>query len=93
MQKMNRENKSVEIRDLIDANGTVAGTEVVLKIPVIQGKKYLIRTVTKGCVVGVIFNFIKISGNSFNEIETFYTNCFFVLAFAGLPILYPADIL
>jgi hypothetical protein len=36
MQKMSGENKSVEIRDLVDADGSVAGTEVVLRIPVIQ---------------------------------------------------------
>jgi tetratricopeptide (TPR) repeat protein len=36
MQKMNGENKSVEIRDLVDAEGNAAGTEVVLKIPVIE---------------------------------------------------------
>ena len=36
MQKMNGSDKSVEIRDLVDANGGAAGTEVVLKIPVMQ---------------------------------------------------------
>ncbi len=36
MQKMNGSNKSVEIRDLVDADGSVAGTEVVLKIPIEQ---------------------------------------------------------
>ena len=36
MQKMNGESKSVEIRDLVDAHGSAAGTEVVLRIPVIQ---------------------------------------------------------
>ena len=35
-QKMNGENKSVEIKDLVDADGNAAGTEVVLKIPVNQ---------------------------------------------------------
>jgi LytS/YehU family sensor histidine kinase len=34
IQKMNGENKSVELRDLVDAEGNAAGTEVVLKIPV-----------------------------------------------------------
>ena len=34
MQKMNEENKSIEIRDLVDADGNAAGTEVVLKIPI-----------------------------------------------------------
>jgi len=33
MQQMNGENNSVEIRDLGDANGNAAGTEVVLRIP------------------------------------------------------------
>src|SRR4030095_3380610 len=32
MQKMNRENNSIEIRDLVNADGIAAGTEVVLKI-------------------------------------------------------------
>jgi LytS/YehU family sensor histidine kinase len=36
IQKMNGENKSIEIKDLVDANGSAAGTEVVLKIPVMQ---------------------------------------------------------
>jgi tetratricopeptide (TPR) repeat protein len=36
MQKMNGECKSVEIRDLVDAEGNSAGTEVVVKIPVVQ---------------------------------------------------------
>jgi len=35
-QKMNGENKSVEVRDLIDADGSAAGKEVVLKIPLKQ---------------------------------------------------------
>ena len=35
-QKMNGENKSVEIKDLVDADGNAAGTEVVLKIPVTE---------------------------------------------------------
>jgi sensor histidine kinase YesM len=34
MQKMSGENKSVEIRDLVDAGGCVAGTEVSLRIPI-----------------------------------------------------------
>jgi LytS/YehU family sensor histidine kinase len=34
MQEINGENKSVEIRDLVDADGNAAGTEVVLKIPI-----------------------------------------------------------
>jgi hypothetical protein len=34
MHEMNRENKSVEIRDLVNADGSAAGTEVVLRIPV-----------------------------------------------------------
>src|SRR5438045_1460430 len=34
MQKMNGEDKSVEIKDLVYADGSAAGTEVVLKIPV-----------------------------------------------------------
>jgi len=32
MQKMSEENNSIEIRDLVDADGNAAGTEVVLKI-------------------------------------------------------------
>ena len=36
MQKMNGENKSVEVRDLIDADGSAAETEVVLRIPLKQ---------------------------------------------------------
>jgi hypothetical protein len=32
---MNEENKAVEIIDLADADGNSAGTEVVLKIPLI----------------------------------------------------------
>jgi hypothetical protein len=36
MQKMNGENKSIEIKDLVDADGNAAGTEVVLKIPVVR---------------------------------------------------------
>jgi sensor histidine kinase YesM len=36
MQKINGENKSVEIRDLVDSEGNAAGTEVVLRIPVVQ---------------------------------------------------------
>jgi hypothetical protein len=36
IQKMNGENKSVEIRDLVDADGKATGTEVVLKIPVTE---------------------------------------------------------
>jgi ligand-binding sensor domain-containing protein len=36
IQKMSEENKSVEIRDLVDADDNAAGTEVVLKIPVVQ---------------------------------------------------------
>jgi ligand-binding sensor domain-containing protein len=36
MQEINGENESVKIRDLVDAEGNAAGTEVVLKIPVIQ---------------------------------------------------------
>ncbi len=36
MQKRNGENKSIEIKDLIYADGSAAGTEVVLKIPVIE---------------------------------------------------------
>jgi len=35
IQKMNGENKSVEIRDLVDAEGNAAGTEVLLKIPIV----------------------------------------------------------
>jgi ligand-binding sensor domain-containing protein len=34
MPEINGENKSVEIRDLVDADGNAAGTEVVLRIPV-----------------------------------------------------------
>jgi hypothetical protein len=37
MQKMSEENNSVEIRDLVDADGNAAGTEVLLRIPVAQG--------------------------------------------------------
>jgi sensor histidine kinase YesM len=33
MNKLNGENKSVEIRDLVDADGNGAGTEVIIKIP------------------------------------------------------------
>jgi len=33
MQKMNGDGKSIEIKDLVDADGSAAGTEVVLKIP------------------------------------------------------------
>ena len=36
MQKMNGDNKSVEIRDLVDTDGSAAGTEVMLRIPVPQ---------------------------------------------------------
>jgi LytS/YehU family sensor histidine kinase len=36
MQKMNGKYQSVEIKDLVYADGTAAGTEVVLKIPIIQ---------------------------------------------------------
>ncbi len=36
MQKMNGTDKSIEIRDLVDADGSAAGTEVILKIPVIE---------------------------------------------------------
>jgi len=36
MQKMNGENKSVEIRDLVDNDGNAAGPEVVLRIPLAQ---------------------------------------------------------
>jgi LytS/YehU family sensor histidine kinase len=35
MQKMN-DDKSIEIKDLVDADGNAVGTEVVLKIPVIE---------------------------------------------------------
>jgi hypothetical protein len=35
IQKMNGESKSVEIKDLVDAEGNGAGTEVILKIPTI----------------------------------------------------------
>jgi hypothetical protein len=34
MNKMNGENKSLEIRDLVCADGSAGGTEVILKIPV-----------------------------------------------------------
>jgi len=34
MNKINGENKAVEIRDLVDADGNSAGTEVIIKIPV-----------------------------------------------------------
>jgi tetratricopeptide (TPR) repeat protein len=34
IEKMAGENKAVEIRDLVDADGNAAGTEVILKIPV-----------------------------------------------------------
>jgi len=37
MQKMSEENNSVEIRDLVDADGNAAGTEVLLRIPVARG--------------------------------------------------------
>jgi two-component sensor histidine kinase len=33
IQKMNGENKSVELKDLANADGSVAGTEVLLRIP------------------------------------------------------------
>jgi LytS/YehU family sensor histidine kinase len=36
MQKMNEENKSIEVRDLVDAEGSAAGTEVILKIPMMK---------------------------------------------------------
>ncbi len=36
MQKMNDENKSIEIRDLVGADGSATGTEVILKIPIGQ---------------------------------------------------------
>ena len=36
MNKMNGENKSVEIRDLVCADGSAGGTEVILKIPVAE---------------------------------------------------------
>jgi tetratricopeptide (TPR) repeat protein len=36
MEKMNGQNKSIEIKDLAYADGTAAGTEVVLKIPIMQ---------------------------------------------------------
>ena len=36
IQKMNGENKSVEIRDLVETEGNATGTEVVLKIPIEQ---------------------------------------------------------
>jgi hypothetical protein len=36
MEKMNGESKSVEIRDLVDADVSPAGTEVVLKIPMME---------------------------------------------------------
>jgi sensor histidine kinase YesM len=36
IKKMSGENKSIEIRDLVDADGNAAGTEVILKIPVEQ---------------------------------------------------------
>ena len=35
MQKMNGENKSIEIKDLTEPDGKAAGTEVVIKIPAI----------------------------------------------------------
>jgi hypothetical protein len=34
LQRMN-ENKPVEIKDLVDADGSAAGTEVIIKIPVV----------------------------------------------------------
>jgi two-component sensor histidine kinase len=36
MREMNGESKSVEIKDLVDSDGSAAGTEVVLRIPVKQ---------------------------------------------------------
>jgi hypothetical protein len=33
IKKMNGENKSIEIKDLVDADGSPAGTEIILKIP------------------------------------------------------------
>lgn len=36
MQKANGSDTSVEIKDLVYADGSAAGTEVVLKIPVMQ---------------------------------------------------------
>src|SRR5206468_12093608 len=36
MQKMNGKDESVEIRDLVYPEGSAAGTEVVLKIPIMQ---------------------------------------------------------
>jgi len=35
MQKMN-DDKSIEIKDLVYSDGSAAGTEVVLKIPVVH---------------------------------------------------------
>lgn len=35
MQKMNNDGKSIEVKDLEYADGSAAGTEVVLKIPLI----------------------------------------------------------
>jgi len=35
MQKMNGENKSIEIKDLLEPDGSSAGTEVIIKIPAI----------------------------------------------------------
>ena len=36
MQKMNGQDKSIEVKDLTDADGNAAGTEVVLRIPVVE---------------------------------------------------------
>jgi hypothetical protein len=35
MQKMNGENKSIEIKNLLEPDGSSAGTEVIIKIPAI----------------------------------------------------------
>jgi two-component sensor histidine kinase len=35
MQKMNKD-KSIEIKDLVDADRNAAGTEVILKIPIVE---------------------------------------------------------
>jgi chemotaxis protein histidine kinase CheA len=36
MQKMNVDGKSIEITDLVDADGNAAGTEVVIRMPVLE---------------------------------------------------------
>jgi len=36
MQKLDASGESIQIKDLVDAEGNAAGTEVVLRIPVVE---------------------------------------------------------